>query len=195
MSLIDTNDEGPEPFYYPPTVCPHCKFRLRFSMAHRPHCPTMRPDEPACHEVAPGLFVGSVEARVDRRFVAVVSILSEADARYVGARVAMPSVPMFHVEHEDQGEGLLVKCEPAWRFVDEHRAQGPVLFHCLQGANRSPTAYCGYRITRDRVSAEAILLEVLARRPPSWYVNRTNVEGLLALARAPSSEQDSAPVS
>lgn len=51
-------------------------------------------------------------------------------------------------------------------------------------ANRSPTVYCGYRITRDRVRAEAILLEVLARRPPAWHINPANVEGLLALDRA-----------
>ncbi len=180
MTLTNT-DKGPEPFYYPPTVCPHCKFGLKLSMSHRTHCPAQQPNKPACHEVAPGFFVGSVEARVDPRFVAVVSILSEADARYVGARVAMPSVPMFHVEHEDQGEGLLTKCVPAWAFVDQHRTRGPVLFHCLQGANRSPTAYCGYRITRDRVRAEDILLDVLARRPPAWYINRTNVEALRAL--------------
>lgn len=195
MSLIDTDDEGSEPFYYPPTVCPHCKFGRKLSMDHRAHCPAMRPDDPACHEVAPGLFVGSVEARVDQRFVAVVSILSEADVRYVGGRVAMPNVPMFHVEHEDRGEGLLAKCVPAWAFVDEHRARGPVLFHCLQGANRSPTVYCGYRITRDQVSAEAILLEVLSRRPPAWYINRTNVEGLQQLARATSSDRESTPLS
>lgn len=171
-------------FYYPPTVCPHCKWGRKLSTPHRSPCPADNPTEPPCHEVAPGLFVGAVEARIDPRFVAVVSILSEGDARYVGARVPMPSVPMFHVEHEDRSEGLLAKCEPAWRFVDEHRARGPVLFHCLQGANRSPTVYCGYRITRDRVRAEAILLEVLARRPPAWHINPANVEGLLALDRA-----------
>lgn len=180
MSSIDT-DEGPEPFHYPPTVCPHCKFARRFSMSHREHCPTMRPNKPACHEVAPGLFVGSVEARVDQRFVAVVSILSEADARYVGTQVAMPSVPMFHINHEDGSPELLTKCEPAWAFVDEHRQRGSVLFHCLQGASRSVAVFCGYRITRDRVHPQHIMNDVLLARPPAWHLSQVFVSELLTL--------------
>lgn len=95
----------------------------------------------------------------------------------------MPESDVYHIQHSDGEGGLLSKCEPAWQFVDEHRSLGDVLIHCLQGANRSPTVCAGYRITRDGLSAEQALSEVLRRRPPAWHINSANVADIVALGR------------
>lgn len=159
-----------EEFRFPPTVCPYCKFGRKLSQSHLEKCPAMRVDDPSCHEIAPGLWVGSVVARTDPRFVAVVSILSEFDVKYVGAKVAQPSVPVFYVEHADHTEGFVEKCLQAWDFVDRHLPRGDVLLHCLMGASRSPTAAAGWLVSRGVMRAKRALHHLASQRPPALHI-------------------------
>ncbi len=167
-----------EEFRFPPTVCPYCKFGRKLSQSHLEKCPAMRADDPPCHEVAPGLWVGSVVARTDPRFVAVVSILSEFDVKYVGAKVAQPAVPVYHIEHADHTEGFVEKCGPAWNFVDRHLPRGNVLFHCLMGASRSPSAAAGWLVSRGVMRAKRALHHLASRRPPALHITDKFVDEL-----------------
>lgn len=165
---------------WPPDVCPHCKWHRKLTKSHESNCPA-KADKPIYNEVFPHLFVGSVEARVDPRFVAVVSILTEAQARYIGANLAQPSVPMVYIDHEDGPPGLVDKCARAWEHVDDNIVLGDVLVHCYQGASRSVTAAAGWIITRHRRRVRDEIPRIAGIRPQALYLNPGYVRELEAL--------------
>ena len=169
---------------WPPAYCPHCRWHVKLSTPHKHHCPSLKPDKPSSHQVAPNLFVGSVEARASSRFVAVVSILSSSDTKWVGSRVGLPKGPCHFIDHEDRIPGLLAKCVPAWEFIDAHIQQGPVLVHCLQGASRSVSVAGGWRLTRERVPVRQLVPELVLCRPSAMFLSSVYVRELEELQAA-----------
>ena len=167
---------------WPPAICPHCQCERKLSTSHLWGCPA-RGGDPAYHEVFPGLFVGSVEARVDPRFVAVVSILTEAQSRYIGAALAQPRSPMAYIDHEDRVPGLVAKCGPAWEHIDRHIPRGDVLVHCYQGASRSVTAATGWIVTRRGRRVLDEVPRIAGIRPQAVYLFEGYVRELEALER------------
>lgn len=170
-------------FTWPPVVCPCCRWRRKLTKSHLDGCPS-RSSEPLYHEVFPRLFVGSVEARVDPRFVAVVSILTEAQGRYIGAGLAQPSVPMVYIDHEDGVGGLVAKCPQAWEHIDRYILQGDVLVHCYQKASRSVAVATGWVVTRHGLRVRDEVPRIAGIRPQALHLYPGYVRELEALDRA-----------
>ena len=111
------------------------------------------------------------------------SLLTEAQARFIGTAVAQPSVPLVYIDHEDRVPGLVAKCGKAWEHIDHYIKQGEVLVHCFQGASRSVTAAIGWVITRfgRRACDEVALVSCL--RPQALHLYEGYVRELEDLER------------
>lgn len=157
---------------------------------HKSYCPAQE-EYSAATEVYPGLWIGSVKSRDDRRFGAVVSILTPGEMMYYRG-VPLPRCPMYHVDHGDRVTGLLEKLDgmDAFGWVDKQRcldhlpqnARGTaigatatlnpihVLFHCAQGASRSPTAFIAYAVSRGYGTLEDVTQRVITTRPVAMHL-------------------------
>lgn len=147
--------------------------------------------EPLCSEVDDNLWVGSVGAREDPRWVAVVGILSEPDRWWVGAEVAMPQCSYLLAEHAERQPGLLNHPDlaEAWRRISEGVRRGPVLVHCLQGASRSVAVAAGWMLAHQRredgrhLTTKDVVDRVFHRRLQAVHLWPGYIDELLDLER------------
>lgn len=134
------------------------------------------------HEIWPGIHLGVVEARTDGRYAAVLGILSSANMKWVGPHVRMPESPYHLVEHEDRNPMLIRKLASGWDLIDRYAKEGPVLFHCHQGASRSAAALAGYMVDRRGMSLYEALEKIFFTRPatahfwPGWIPELVHLE-------------------
>lgn len=151
--------------------CRWCGHERRMGRAHPENCLSLDPFPPNHrHEIWPRVYVGVVEARTSTRFGAIVGILSEANARWIGGRVAMPACSYALIDHEDGQPGLVSKLDAGFKLIDEAYDDGEdVLFHCHQGASRSVCAAAAWQVRRGMPLDDA-LEAIFAKRPASeWF--------------------------
>lgn len=158
-----------------PSQCPYCHWtRLRPNFRprpHRDHCPSYS-ERPVCHEITPGLWVGSVEVRAEPGWDLVVGILCESERERVrsGPLAPFPSCGFLAIDHADGETGLLAKCSPAWARMAQILSHGRVLVHCHQGASRSVAVAAGFLIGQGMAPADAVRL-CYERRPAAMHLS------------------------
>ena len=125
--------------------------------------------KPLCDQILPGLFLGPVEAEQSP-----LEVLKQLGVTHV-LRFGCQFLPRTHAAHLHYLEvdvfdrpdcDLLkhLKNRDTNGFIEDGRASGGVLVHCVAGVSRSATAVVAYIMCKDKVSAEKALAFVKDKR-------------------------------
>ncbi len=110
------------------------------------------------------LAVSSARGAADLDALVRHNIRAVVDASNVPENPRYPGIRYHEVPIADPDERLCDYLPAAMEFIDEARAQGPVLLHCVMGISRSPTlALCYLRHRHGMPLPEALEL-ICARR-------------------------------
>ena len=89
--------------------------------------------------ILPNLAVGSFESRLDPNFLAVVTIISPSEMRYISQSfpITTPAKHLMMIPIHDGEMGMTPYFDNAFQFIETHIENGKVLVHCHAGISRS----------------------------------------------------------
>jgi len=129
------------------------------------------------NEVARGLHVGDIHSVADAALMAGVALVisvfhpSPDDRDWVKQHVARTGAAHLLIEARDVNEACLFQWFDRVFDLVHHtlgkreQQQQQVLIHCMAGHSRSATLAASYLIRKEQKSAEAVLRDMLERRP------------------------------
>src|SRR5262249_35010070 len=116
-------------------------------------------EEPAYHEIAPGLFLGKQTSPPPRGTTAGVNLCGQRDSYPMGNELWRPL-------NEDGVAPPIEWLREVVAFIREQRqAGGTVYVHCLSGISRSGAAMTAYLMDERGWDRETALKFVQSRRP------------------------------
>lgn len=141
-------------------MCPECRQQGQ----HKFSCGSYY-KVPGYANVGEHLYVGCFEERYNPSWGAIVTLVSARELKRLEERLSkLTTVPVLHIDHEDEEPGLTGHFDTVFEFINKHRKDKKVFVHCRAGISRSPFTVSTYLTTVNNFSYEKNLAFVERRR-------------------------------